>query len=41
MDQEKKEEALEHAQVSYRHAPPEEKETISELISKMLPLGSP
>ena len=41
MEQEKKEEALEHAQVSYRYAPSEEKETISELISKMLPLGHP
>ncbi|QVL58160.1 MAG: hypothetical protein KFB93_03520 [Simkaniaceae bacterium] len=41
MEQEKKEEALEHAQVSYRHAPPEERETISGLISKMLPLGYP
>ncbi len=33
MDQGKQEEALEHAQVSYRYAPPEERET----ISKMLP----
>lgn len=37
MGQEKREEALEHAQVSYRYAPIEEKETISGLISKALP----
>lgn len=41
MDQEKNEEALEHAQVSYRHAPTEEKEVISGIISKMLPLKYP
>lgn len=38
MGQEEREKALKHAQVSYRYAPPEERKTISELISKMLPL---
>ena len=40
-DHDQKEEALEHAQVSYRYAPTEEKETIREIISKMLPSESP
>lgn len=35
-EQDQKEEALEHAQVSYRYAPPEDKENISAIISKML-----
>ena len=41
MEQNQSEEALEHAQVSYRHAPPEEREAISGIISKMLPLKYP
>lgn len=36
----KGEEALEHAQVSYRYAPPEERPTIGGIISKMLPSES-
>lgn len=34
------EEALEHAQVSYRYAPSEEKETIGALIEKLIPTES-
>ena len=41
MEKEQNEEALEHAQVSYRHAPPEEREVISGIISKMLLLKYP
>ncbi|MGE0832660.1 MAG: hypothetical protein AB7N99_08430 [Simkaniaceae bacterium] len=36
LKQDQRDEALEHAQISYRYAPPENKEDISILISKML-----